>query len=314
MTHAAPTYTGGGDPAGRFSDYDPAWLDNLADDVTVEGSLLDGAAQGAEAVRAIVGTIRTLYERQEFNFAGSWGDDRFIEDYTAQVRGEPIGCVALVTLNDAGQTQHIAANYRPLSSLLLLSRLLGEKFADTPYAEYFLASEAPNGQQSTLGGNMTSTGASTESFSEVPDVGTIDMKLEVVTLPVSDVDRAKHFYQSLGWRMDADIVVGDAFRVVQVTPPRSASSISFGKGLTTAEPGSAQRLILAVGDIDAAREDLVRRGVDVSGVFHLDGGPVPGPDPQGRSYQTLASFSDPDGNGWLLQEIKTRLPGREWED
>ena len=160
---------------------------------------------------------------------------------------------------------------------------------------------------------MTSSGASGESFSEVPDVGTIDMKLEVVTLPVSDVDRAKRFYQSLGWRMDADIVVGDAFRVVQVTPPRSASSIAFGKGLTTAEPGSAQRLILAVGDIDAARDDLVRRGVDVSGVFHLDGGPVPGPDPQGRSYQTYASFGDPDGNGWLLQEIKTRLPGREWE-
>ena len=160
---------------------------------------------------------------------------------------------------------------------------------------------------------MTISGASGESFSEVPDVGTIDMKLEVVTLPVSDVDRAKRFYQSLGWRMDADIVVGDAFRVVQVTPPRSASSIAFGKGLTTAEPGSAQRLILAVGDIDAARDDLVRRGVDVGGVFHLDGGPVPGPDPQGRSYQTYASFGDPDGNGWLLQEIKTRLPGREWE-
>jgi catechol 2,3-dioxygenase-like lactoylglutathione lyase family enzyme len=160
---------------------------------------------------------------------------------------------------------------------------------------------------------MTSTGASTES-SEVPDVGTIDMKLEVVTLPVSDVDRAKRFYQSLGWRMDADIVVGDAFRVVQVTPPHSASSISFGKGLTKAEPGSAQRLILTVGDIETAREDLVRRGVDVSGAFHLDGGPVPGPDPQGRSYQTYASFSDPDGNGWLLQEIKTRLPGREWAD
>jgi catechol 2,3-dioxygenase-like lactoylglutathione lyase family enzyme len=153
---------------------------------------------------------------------------------------------------------------------------------------------------------MTSTG----SFPE----GTVDMKLEVVTLPVSDVDRAKRFYQSLGWRMDADIVVGDAFRVVQVTPPRSASSIAFGKGVTTAEPGSAQRLILAVGDIDAAREDLVSRGVDVSGVFHLDGGPVPGPDPQGRSYQTFASFSDPDGNGWLLQEITSRLPGREWED
>ena len=104
---------------------------------------MDGAAQGAEAVRTIVGTIRALYERQEFNFAGPWGDNAFIEDYTAQVRGEPIGCVALVTRNAAGQTKHIAANYRPLSSLLLLSRLLGEKFAGTPYAEYFLASEPP---------------------------------------------------------------------------------------------------------------------------------------------------------------------------
>ena len=100
------------------------------------------------------------------------------------------------------------------------------------------------------------------------------------------------------------IVVGENFRVVQVTPPHSACSVAFGKGVTTAEPGSAQRLILAVDDIDAAREDLVRRGADVSGVFHLDGGPVPGPDPEGRSYQTYASFSDPDGNAWLLQEIK----------
>ena len=91
-------------------------------------------------------------------------------------------------------------------------------------------------------------------------------------------------------------------------------SISFGKGVTTAEPGSAQRLLLVVDDIGAAREELVSRGAEVSGLFHLDGGPVPGPDPQGRSYQTYASFSDPDGNGWLLQEIRTRLPGREWED
>jgi len=144
--------------------------------------------------------------------------------------------------------------------------------------------------------------------------GTVDMKLEVVTLPVSDVDRAKAFYESLGWRLDADIVVGENFRVVQLTPPHSACSISFGKGLTTAEPGSARRLLLAVSDIDAARAELIGRGVEVSGVFHLEGGPVPGPDPQGRSYQTYASFSDPDGNGWLLQEITTRLPGREWED
>jgi catechol 2,3-dioxygenase-like lactoylglutathione lyase family enzyme len=145
-------------------------------------------------------------------------------------------------------------------------------------------------------------------------VGTVDMKLEVVTLPVSDVDRAKAFYESLGWRLDADIVRGENFRAVQLTPPHSGCSISFGKGLTTAEPGTAQRLLLAVSDIDAARADLIGRGVEVSELFHLEGGPVPGRDPQGRSYQTYASFSDPDGNGWLLQEITTRLPGREWED
>jgi catechol 2,3-dioxygenase-like lactoylglutathione lyase family enzyme len=161
---------------------------------------------------------------------------------------------------------------------------------------------------------MSSTGVGTDTATEIAEVGTVDMKLEVVTLAVSDVDRAKAFYQSLGWRLDADIVVGENFRVVQVTPPHSACSVAFGKGVTTADPGSAQRLILAVDDIDAAREVLVRRGADVSGVFHLDGGPVPGPDPEGRSYQTYASFSDPDGNAWLLQEIKTRLPGREWED
>ena len=141
-----------------------------------------------------------------------------------------------------------------------------------------------------------------------------DMKLEVVTLPVSDVDRAKRFYEDLGWRIDADIVVGDAFRAVQLTPPHSQCSIAFGKGLTTAEPGTVQRLILVVDDIDTAREDLISRGAEVSEVFHLAGGRVPGPDPQGRSYQTYASFSDPDGNGLLLQEIKTRLPGREWEN
>ena len=161
---------------------------------------------------------------------------------------------------------------------------------------------------------MSSAGVGIDTATEIAEVGTVDMKLEVVTLPVSDVDRAKAFYQSLGWRLDADIVRGENFRVVQVTPPHSACSVAFGKGVTTADPGSAQRLILAVDDIDAAREDLVRRGADVSGVFHLGGGPVPGPDPEGRSYQTYASFSDPDGNAWLLQEIKTRLPGREWED
>jgi catechol 2,3-dioxygenase-like lactoylglutathione lyase family enzyme len=156
--------------------------------------------------------------------------------------------------------------------------------------------------------------ASSNTSMETPEAGTTDMKLEVITLPVSDVDRAKRFYQSLGWRMDADIVVGDNFRVVQLTPPHSACSISFGKGLTTAEPGSAQRLLLVVYDIDAARAELIGRGVEVSEVFHLAGGRVPGPDPQRRSYQTYVSFSDPDGNAWLLQEIRTRLPGREWED
>jgi catechol 2,3-dioxygenase-like lactoylglutathione lyase family enzyme len=141
-----------------------------------------------------------------------------------------------------------------------------------------------------------------------------------VTLPVADVDLSKRFYESLGWRLDADIARGEQFRVVQLTPPHSRCSIAFGTGLTTAEPGSVQRLELAVSDIDLAREDLIRRGVEVSEVFHLgsDGegapAPVPGPDPERRSYLSYASFSDPDGNSWLLQEIKTRRPGREWED
>ena len=137
-----PTYTKGGDPEGRYAGYYPAWLDNLADDVTIEGSLLDGAALGPDAVRTIVGSLRTLYEHQQFNFAGAYADDGWLEDYTAQVRGEPIGCAVLVTRNAAGQTQHVAANYRPRSSLLLLSRLVGEKLAGTPYAKFFLAGES----------------------------------------------------------------------------------------------------------------------------------------------------------------------------
>lgn len=141
-TDGVPTYTEGGDPAGRFDGYYPAWLSNLADDVTIEGSLLDGAAQGPDAVKTIVGAIRELYDRQDFNFAGPWGENSFIEDYHAAVQGQPIACVGLITLNAAGQTQHLAANYRPLSSLMLLSRLLGEKLAGTPYAKYFLASES----------------------------------------------------------------------------------------------------------------------------------------------------------------------------
>jgi catechol 2,3-dioxygenase-like lactoylglutathione lyase family enzyme len=152
---------------------------------------------------------------------------------------------------------------------------------------------------STDEGNATSMGTA--------EPGTIDMGLEVVTLPVADVDRAKRFYQSLGWRFDIDLVIDDEHRTVQFTPPHSQCSIHFGTGLTAAEPGSADRLILAVEDIDSARDDLIGRGVDVSEVSN--------PDPEkGRSYFTTASFSDPDGNGWVLQEITTRLPGREWED
>jgi len=139
----------------------------------------------------------------------------------------------------------------------------------------------------------------------------VDLKLEVVVLPVSDVDRAKRFYGSLGWRLDADIAVGDSFRVVQFTPPGSPASIHFGKGLTTAAPGSTQRTYLVVSDIDVARTDLIRRGVPVSEVFHNTAqGPRGGPDPQRRTYASLATFSDPDGNTWLLQEISARLPGR----
>jgi catechol 2,3-dioxygenase-like lactoylglutathione lyase family enzyme len=140
----------------------------------------------------------------------------------------------------------------------------------------------------------------------------VDMKLEVVTLPVADVDRAKQFYESLGWRLDADIAAGDAFRVVQFTPPHSQCSIHFGKGLTEAAPGSADRMILAVEDIEAARDDLITHGAEVGEVY--ESRPPGTESEEGRSYFAYAKFSDPDGNGWLLQEITTRLPGREWED
>jgi len=142
--------------------------------------------------------------------------------------------------------------------------------------------------------------------------GKIDMKLEVAVLPVSDVDRAKRFYAGLGWRLDADITAGKDFRVVQLTPPGSPCSIHVGKGNTTAAPGSVPGLFLVVDDIKAARAELIGHGVDVSEVFHFDDAHrlVPGPDPEGRSYFSYATFSDPDGNRWLLQEIKERLPGR----
>jgi catechol 2,3-dioxygenase-like lactoylglutathione lyase family enzyme len=158
---------------------------------------------------------------------------------------------------------------------------------------------------------MASTEVGSEATSTMPAAEGVDMSLEVVTLPVADVDRAKSFYQSLGWRLDADIAVGEEFRVVQFTPPHSPCSIHFGKGLTTAAPGSVDRLILAVADIDAAREDLKSRGVDVG---EVEDRRPPGADSTARSYSLYASFRDPDGNGWLLQEITTRLPGRLWED
>ncbi|MBB4226950.1 VOC family protein [Rhizobium mongolense] len=142
---------------------------------------------------------------------------------------------------------------------------------------------------------------------------TTDLKLEVVVIPVSDVDRAKRFYDGLGWRLDADFAVGDTFRVVQFTPPGSPSSIHFGTGLTSAAPGSASGLYLVVSDIEAARAELIGRGADVSEIIHRAGPgqpPVSGRDPERRSYRSYASFSDPDGNGWLLQEVTERLPGR----
>lgn len=141
----------------------------------------------------------------------------------------------------------------------------------------------------------------------------LTMKLEVVVIPVSDVDRAKRFYGGLGWRLDADFVVGDAFRGVQFTPPGSPCSIQFGKGVTSAVPGSVRGLYLVVSDIEAARAELVKRGVEVSEVFHRAGpgqAPVNGPHPERRSYSSFASFSDPDGNSWLIQEVTARLPGR----
>jgi len=141
----------------------------------------------------------------------------------------------------------------------------------------------------------------------------VDMKLEVVAIPVSDVDRFKSFYSKLGWRLDADFVVGDTFRGVQLTPPGSPASIHFGKGVTSASPGSAQGLFLVVSDIAAARRELVARGAEVGEIFHVAGPghpPIPGRDSGGRSYFSYAAFKDPDGNSWLLQEVTTRFPGR----
>ena len=151
----------------------------------------------------------------------------------------------------------------------------------------------------------------------------VDMKFEIVVIPVSDVDRAKEFYARLGWRLDADFAQGDDWRAVQFTPPGSGCSVIFGKNVTKAAPGSSQGLYLIVSDVEAARKELLRRGVEVSEVFHgsnVRTGPdepylfgrlrISGPDPAHASYSSFASFRDPDGNGWLLQEITSRLPGR----
>ena len=159
---------------------------------------------------------------------------------------------------------------------------------------------------------MSNTEARTEAPIETPRAQRVDLKLEVVVIPVSDVDRAKRFYGNLGWRLDADLAISDQFRIVQLTPPGSPCSIQFGTGLTSAAPGEAKGLYLVVSDIEAARAELVDRGVEVSELFHRGGkeGRLSGPDPQRRSYASFASFSDPDGNGWLLQEVTARLPGR----
>ncbi|TSD83236.1 glyoxalase [Mycobacterium sp. KBS0706] len=145
---------------------------------------------------------------------------------------------------------------------------------------------------------------------------TIEMRLEIVIIPVSDVDRSKRFYGDLGWRLDLDYATGDDYRVIQFTPPGSSCSVIFGKNVTAASPGAVQGLHLVVGDIDAAREDMVRRGVEISELFHDVGGVFHhadgkclggGPNPQRKSYASYASFTDPDGNGWLLQEVSARL-------
>ena len=154
----------------------------------------------------------------------------------------------------------------------------------------------------------TQTASESTTAGGLPQPG--EVKLEVVVLPVTDVDRAKAFYEGLGWRMDIDFEPAEGVRAVQMTPPGSTCSIQFGVGITSADPGSAQGF-LVVSDIQASRDQLMQAGADVGEVFHPgEGGEVSGPDPEGRSYFTRARFSDPDGNGWLLQEITERLPGR----
>ncbi|HYU52956.1 MAG TPA: VOC family protein [Gemmatimonadaceae bacterium] len=168
---------------------------------------------------------------------------------------------------------------------------------------------------------MSSAQVSNEPATQIPTAATVDLKFEVVVIPVADVDRAKRFYGSFGWRLDADFAFDNGFRVVQFTPPGSGCSVQFGTNITSASPGSAQGLYLIVSDIEAARHELVARGAEISEVFHAgtpgaqfqpDGktSRISGPAPDHASYRSFATFSDPDGNSWLLQEIKTRLPGR----
>jgi catechol 2,3-dioxygenase-like lactoylglutathione lyase family enzyme len=165
---------------------------------------------------------------------------------------------------------------------------------------------------------MSSVEAGSAGEADTASVKARDFRLEVVVLPVSDVELAKEFYGRLGWRLDADVARGEDFRLVQFTPPGSGCSIQFGTNIASDAPGSAQSLYLVVLDIEAAREELIARGVEVGEVFHEgapgarfhDSGRVPGPAPDRATYGSFAAFSDPDGNGWLLQEITTRLPGR----
>ena len=160
---------------------------------------------------------------------------------------------------------------------------------------------------------MSSTQTIHEHATDTLAPAAVDLKLEVVVLPVSDVDRAKRFYEGLGWRLDGEFTNGPDWRAVQMTPPGSPCSIHFAKGITTAEPGSVKNLYLVVSDMEAARRELISRGASVSEPFHftsIGGAPVPGLDPERHTYMTYATFSDPDGNSFLLQEITTRFPGR----
>jgi catechol 2,3-dioxygenase-like lactoylglutathione lyase family enzyme len=176
--------------------------------------------------------------------------------------------------------------------------------------------------------NIMSTVEARQSTLQTAKAQAVDMKLEVIVVPVADVERSKNFYNKLGWRQDAEFTSGDDFHILQFTPPGSGASVIFGKNVTPAAPGSAQGLYLVVSDIEAARKELLARGIAVSEVFHHEGDAhtgsdepylfgsrrTSGPDPEHRTYQSYASFKDPDGNGWLLQEVTVRLPGRIGSD